>query len=183
MVSPPKYGGLKMALDADNNITISDYTLHYNIPLQLKKISARYNVNCGCECCISTKTVNFSLLTCLDFHMKQLKYQSHNVKNRRSGEVISCIFEIYNNNVIPYGCHIHNTATDIPMEKMFLFTYIPNWKCLLCYCDKFLSIVITIQEENKDTTNTCPTIKFHIYRNVSHFKMHERHPYEEGTTC
>ena len=171
-----------MALDADNNNIISDSTLHYILPLQLKKISARYNVNYGCEYCISTKTVHFYLLTCLDFHMKPLKYQSHNAKNRRSGEVLSCIFEIYYNDVIPHGCRIQNIATDMPMETMFPSNHtnhgIPNRKCLLCCCDKCLSIVITIQEENKDATNNCPKIPLHIHRNISNFKMYERHPYE-----
>ena len=50
LVIYPKYGGLKDARDEDDNIIISDSTLCSLFPPQLKQISARYNVMCGCEC-------------------------------------------------------------------------------------------------------------------------------------
>ena len=48
MVSPPEEGLLKEAIDVDNNIIISD-TLQSIIPRQLKNMSARYKVMCGCD--------------------------------------------------------------------------------------------------------------------------------------
>ena len=50
MVTPLEEFGLKAAIDADNNIIISDYTLRSIPPLQLKNISARNKVMCGCDC-------------------------------------------------------------------------------------------------------------------------------------
>ena len=44
-------------------------------------------------------------------------------------------------------------------------------------------MVIPSQKTNRDTTNMCPTINFHIYRNLSHFKIRDRCTYEEHTTC
>ena len=44
---------------------------------------------------------------------------------------------------------------------------LPHWKCVLRYCDKFPDISITHQEKNKDATNRCSTIHFHVYHNVS----------------
>ena len=41
MAIPPEEGGLKEAIYADNNITISDSTLQSIIPPQLKKMSAQ----------------------------------------------------------------------------------------------------------------------------------------------
>ena len=44
---------------------------------------------------------------------------------------------------------------------------LPHLKCVFRCCDKLPSIVLPIQEANKDTTNKCPTIQFHVYRNFS----------------
>ena len=58
LVSDPIYGGLKDARDEDGNIIISDYTLRSLLPPQLKKMSARFKFMCGCECCISAKSIH-----------------------------------------------------------------------------------------------------------------------------
>ena len=57
-VSDPNDGGLKDARDEDNNIIISDSTLHSLLPSQLKQMSAQYKVMCGCECCIYAKSMH-----------------------------------------------------------------------------------------------------------------------------
>ena len=58
LVSDPNFGALKDSRDEDDNIIISDYTLHSLLPPQLKQISARYKIMCGCECCISAKSIH-----------------------------------------------------------------------------------------------------------------------------
>ena len=55
-------------------------------------------------------------------------------------------------------------------------------KYVLRCCDKCPSIVLPIQEANKDTTNMCPIIRFHVYRNVSRCTVHGRSPYQKWTT-
>ena len=50
LVSDPNDGGLKYARDEDDNIIISDYKLRSLFPPQLKQMSSRYKVKCGCEC-------------------------------------------------------------------------------------------------------------------------------------
>ena len=52
------------------------------------------------------------------FHLKRLKEQSNNSRNRRSGEIASRIFVSCKNYVRPDGRHIHNTAADMAMEKI-----------------------------------------------------------------
>ena len=49
-------GGLKEARDSDSNIFISDSTLRSLLTTQF--FSSRYNVMCGCECCISAKSIH-----------------------------------------------------------------------------------------------------------------------------
>ena len=144
---------------------------------------AHYKVMCGCECFISAKIIHYLLLTWYGCHMKQLKYQNQNVKNRSSIEIASCIFETYKNSVRSHGFHIYNTAVYMAMAKMCTYPYtyheIMHWKFLFRCCEKFPSIVIPSQEANKDTTNTCPIIRFHVYRNVSHCTFYVRFPYQE----
>ena len=58
LVSDTNDGGIKDATEEDDNIIISDSTLRSLFPPQLKQMSARYKVMCGCECCISDKGIH-----------------------------------------------------------------------------------------------------------------------------
>ena len=66
LVSATKYGGTKEARDKNENIIISDSTLHSLFSPQFSKISSRYKVMWGCKCCISDKSMHSSLLSCRD---------------------------------------------------------------------------------------------------------------------
>ena len=86
LVSYPIYGVIKEAMNEENNIIISDYTLWTLLPPQLKQMSVIYKVMCGCECCIYDKSIHALLLSWCDWYLKKLKYQSQNAQNRRSVE-------------------------------------------------------------------------------------------------
>ena len=58
IVSDPNDGGLKDARDEDGKIIISDSTLRSLLPPQLKQMSARYKIMCGCECCNYAKSIH-----------------------------------------------------------------------------------------------------------------------------
>ena len=58
MMSPTEGGVLKETKYAENNIIISDSTLISIIPTQLKKMSAGFKSMCGCECCVSSKSIH-----------------------------------------------------------------------------------------------------------------------------
>ena len=73
IVSPSEEVLLNEEIDAYNNISISDSTLRNILPPQMKKVTALYKLMCGCECCISAKSINSSLLTYRYFHMKHIK--------------------------------------------------------------------------------------------------------------
>ena len=62
MVSPPEEGGLKETRGEDNKIIISDSKLPNIIPPQLKNLTSQYKVMCGCQRCISYKSMHSSLL-------------------------------------------------------------------------------------------------------------------------
>ena len=63
LVSDTNDDGLKDSRDEYDNIIISDYTLRSLLPQQLKQISARYKVMCGCEYCIYDKNIHSLLLS------------------------------------------------------------------------------------------------------------------------
>ena len=63
LVSDTEDGGLKEARDADINTIISGSTLRPLLPPRLEKMSSRYKVMCGCECCISVNRINSSVLS------------------------------------------------------------------------------------------------------------------------
>ena len=95
MVSSPEEGVPKDARDPDNTIIISDSKLRSVIPPQLKNMSAQYNVMCGCECCISAKSIHSSLLSWCDHYLRKLNDLSQNTQNRRSGKKDNRLFETY----------------------------------------------------------------------------------------
>ena len=70
LVSDPNDGVTKDSRDEDGNIIISDSTLRLLLPPQLKQMSARYKIMCGCECFISAKSIHSSLLYCRDRYLK-----------------------------------------------------------------------------------------------------------------
>ena len=187
MVIPPGEGRLKEAKNTDNNIILSYSTLCNILPPQLKNMTEQYKVICGYECWIYDNSIHPSLLTCLYPRLKHLKGRGHNAQNRRYGKRSSHIFETYNSYVQPPGCHIYNTTSDIAMEKVCPCTSKyhrrPHWKCMLNCCDKCPSIILTIQEANKDTANMCPTTIFNVYRNFSYCTVHRKRPYHGLITC
>ena len=71
LLSDKNDGGIKDAKDEDGKIIISDITLRLLLPPQLKKVSARYKIMCGCECCISAKIIHSSLLSWRDRYLKK----------------------------------------------------------------------------------------------------------------
>ena len=58
LLGDPNDGGLKDAQDEYSKIIINDSTLRSLLPPQLKQMSEQYKIMCGCECCISTKSIH-----------------------------------------------------------------------------------------------------------------------------
>ena len=81
------------------------------MPPQLKQMSARYKIMCGCECCISAKNIHSSLLSWRGRYLKKLKDQSQNDQSRRSDEKSHNIYKTYINTVMPHGSHIYANAS------------------------------------------------------------------------
>ena len=77
---------------------------------------------CGCECCISYKSINSSLLSWHDRYLKKLKDKIQNSQNRRYGKKENSIYEAYKNTVMPHGRRIYDKAYDISTATMCAYT-------------------------------------------------------------
>ena len=93
---------------------------------------------CGCECCISAKSIHSSLLSWRDWYLKNIKDKIRNAQRRRSGEKPHKIYETYKNIVVPHGRHIYSKASDMAKAKMFTYPQsdhaLPQRKCVLWCC-------------------------------------------------
>ena len=143
---------------------ISDSTLRLLVPPQLKKMSARYKIMCGCECCISAKNIHSPLLSWRDRYLKKLKDQSQNAQSRSSGEKAHQIYTTYKNTVMPHGSHIYAIASDMENPTMCAYPQsensLPHWKCVLRCCADCPCINIPDQETTKKMTKQHPQLGF-----------------------
>ena len=86
LVGDPNDGGLKEAGNEENNIIISDFTLRTLLLPQLKQMSERYKVMCGCECYIYVEGIHSLFLSWIYCYLEKIIDQSLNAQNRRSFE-------------------------------------------------------------------------------------------------
>ena len=66
------------------SLTVILHYVHYCHP-NLKK-SSRYKVVCGCECCISAKRIDLSLLSWHDRYLKKIRISAKMLKTEGMGE-------------------------------------------------------------------------------------------------
>ena len=185
ILSDPNHGGLKDARDEYGKIIISDSTLRSLLPPQLKQMSARYKVMCGCECCIYDKSIHSLLLSWRDRYLKKLKDKSQNAQSRRSGEKAHHIYTTYKNTVMPHGRHIYAKVSDMASAKICAYpnsdNELPHWKCVLRCCAYCPCIDIPYQETNKKHEETTPSIRFHIYHIIGRCTSHDIIPFKYNT--
>ena len=80
LVSDPNDDGIKDSREEYDSIIISDSTLRSLLPPQLKQMSARYKVMCGCECCIFAKIIQSSLIFWCDKYLINSNIKAINLK-------------------------------------------------------------------------------------------------------
>ena len=153
LVGDPNDGGIKDARDEDGKIIISDSILRSLLPHQLKQMSARYKVMCGCECCISAKSIHSLFLSWRDRYLKKLKDKSQNAQSRRYGEKENHIYTTYKNTVMTHGRHIYAKSSDMSNTTMCAYPHsdnaLPHWKFVLQCCDNCPCINLPDQETNE----------------------------------
>ena len=77
---------------------------------------------CGYECCISAKSIHYSLLSWRDWYFKELKDQSQNDQKKGLGKKQISIYETYKNTVIPHGRDIYAKSSGMVKETLCAYT-------------------------------------------------------------
>ena len=89
MIKSPDDGGLPEAFDANGNVIISDTTLRKLMPPQIKKMSHRHMIMCGCEVCIQASSFQASLNSWRLRHLHKLKDIQKSSNHRRSAASVT----------------------------------------------------------------------------------------------
>ena len=187
LVSDPNDGGMKDARDEDGKIIISDSTLRSLLPQQLKQISVRYKIMCGCECCIYDKSIHSSLLSWSDRYLKKLMDKIQNAQSRSSRKKLNHIYTTYKHTLMPHGRHIYVKASDMENATMYTNPHsdsaLLQWKFLLrCYAD-CPCINLPDQETTKKHEEKTPSIRFHIYHIIGCCTAHGIIPLKDKKIC
>ena len=119
---------------------------------------------CGCDYCISAKTINPSLLSWRDTDLKKLKNKIKNALSRRSVEKAHHIYETYKNTVMPHGRHNYAKASDMANATMCTYPRsdhaLPHWKYVLWCCAECPHINFPDQETDKNMKKQHPQLGF-----------------------
>ena len=77
---------------------------------------------------------------------------------------------------MPHGRHIYTKAYDKENSTKYAKSQsdnaLPHWKCVLRCCAQFPSIHIPDQETDDNHPNPSPSIRFHIYHQITCCKKH-----------
>ena len=110
--------------------------------------------------------------------IKKLKDISQNSQNRRSGEKENCIYETYNNTVMPHGSHIYDKSYEMAKATMCAYSQsdhvLLHWKCILRCCSKWKGINISDEDTYDKHPNLSPSICFQIYHLIAKCTEHGR---------
>jgi hypothetical protein len=165
LVEAPEKGGLLESRDAAGNIIVSDTTLRKiikeDLP-QLRRMSNRHKLMCGCEICIGMSSIQRSL----------------NAFRRRECKKISAATEVtidnqqYLDRVLPGGNELHEKPRHALKEILCpeLDCGFPHWNCVLRECAHCPKYKVPTNESAED--ENAPSIRFHHYRKATKCSKH-----------
>ena len=108
------------------------------------KMSSRYKVMCGCQCCTSDKNIYLSLLSWHDRYFKNLRTSAKILKTEGPREKQIRIYGTYKNSIMLHQSHIYVKAYDMAKATMCAYPQpdhmLPHWKFVLQCCAKFPSV-------------------------------------------
>ena len=145
LVSSTKYGGLKEERDEYDHIIISDSTLRSLLSPQLKKMSSRYKVMCGCECCISAKSMHSSLISWRDSYVKNSRISAKILKTEGLGGKQIADTKLIKIQSCPMGV-IFTPKNMTRQRQQFVLTHslIMRYHTGNVYCDVFPNVLALI---------------------------------------
>jgi hypothetical protein len=165
LVEACEKGGLLESRDDKGRIIVSDTTLRKiikeDLP-QLRRMSSRHKLMCGCEICVGVGTIQRSL----------------NAFRRRECKKISAAAEVtvenqyYLDRVLPGGNDWHEKPRQALQEMQCpdLHCGFPHWNCVVRDCSECPKYKVPKNETGED--ENAPIIRFHHYRKATKCSKH-----------
>ena len=107
---------------------------------------------CGCECCISSKSMHSSLLLWREHFWKNLKIK---VVMPQKGDLIKwpIFYSRHKNSVITHGKYMFQKASNMAISRMCAYKYsnheLPHWECVLRCCAQCPNIDLKCPESDQ----------------------------------
>ena len=183
LLDTPENGGLAEARDESGNILISDTALRYLLPPQLRRMTASHKQMCGCEKCLSIRSLQQSLNAWRFRYLRQLGDKANSLPEGEARQLALARLEDYRSAVLVDGKAIHPkpkfALKSIQCLNVNNFNY-PHWNCVLRRCSVCPQYPIHLEE--RGTNNDAPKISFHVYLPVTNCTQHGPLP-ERAKTC
>jgi hypothetical protein len=172
-VDTPENGGLAEARDKSGNVLISDTALRYLLPPQLKRMSASHKQMCGCEKCLSIRTLHQSLNAWRFRCLRELSVEANSLPEGEARQLALARLADYRSAVLVDDKPIHPkpkfALKSIQCTNVDNFNF-PHWNCVLRRCSVCPQYPIHLEEQG--TNNDAPTISFHVYLPVTNCTQH-----------
>jgi hypothetical protein len=159
--------GLKEARNEKGEVLISDTALRYLLPKQIRKMTASHKQMCGCETCITIRSLHQSLNAYRARQLREMK------KDLLDGLPLTQEIEEYEAKVFPNNSIWHSKpqlAIDEVMCKSVDGFEHRSWRCVLKRCADCPEYPTPNAERNTNTN--APKIRFHVYEPVTTCSLH-----------
>eukprot|EP00978_Attheya_sp_CCMP212_P030587 scaffold112901_cov35-Attheya_sp.AAC.1 len=159
MIAPPDQGGLQGARHHTSNaVIISDTMLRSLVPPELRPVTVRHKIMCGCTICNTSKYLQTSLNAWRRKQMKHMEVQANASRSRSKATLLEA-YTSYADFVFPDNeprhPHCENAADSVLCPPTTAYS-LPKWKCVLRQCQSCMTIAIPALE--LDTSRTAPMI-------------------------
>jgi hypothetical protein len=159
--------GLKEARNEKGEVLISDTALRYLLPKQIRKMTACHKQMCGCETCITVRSLQESLNS---YRARQLREMKKDLLEglRSKNEVEEYEAAVFPNN-IAWHSKPQLAIDEIMCKPVNGFEH-RSWNCVLKRCPNCPQY----PTPNAETESNCdaPKIRFHVYQPVTTCSLH-----------
>ena len=174
-------GGLAEARDDAGKIIISDTALRYLLPPQLKAMTERHKLMCGCETCLVPDTLQRSLNAFRARLKRELTAKAKAMPSaggRAAKQRKEAALHAANNyqptlNLSPPSpWHLKPGLAlgEIQCEPCEGGHGFPHWSCVLRCCESCPEY--PVPEQERGTDDDAPKIRFHVYKTVTECTEH-----------